>query len=110
MGRDALIAEAAAEYPREPLDRLIGVRGVVAFVFARQQHVQRVVRVVVPLRGEWLSSRFAVLRSFSSTRCTCRPCCTCARTWSAKRRSQSSLSIACTASRRKPSKRYSLSQ
>jgi hypothetical protein len=50
--RVALIGEAFRQHARETADRLVFVRVVIAFRFAGQQHVQGVVRVVVPLRVE----------------------------------------------------------
>ena len=51
-GRDlALVGEAFGEAPRQVLRRRIGVGDVVAVGLAGREHVVRVVRVVVPLRG-----------------------------------------------------------
>ncbi|MCW0423767.1 hypothetical protein NB713_001710 [Xanthomonas sacchari] len=47
----SLEGEAFAEHPRQVLRRRVGKAGVVALVFAGQQHVQAVVEVIVPLRA-----------------------------------------------------------
>ncbi len=49
--RLALVCKAFAKHARKVLGRLVGERGVIAFFFAGQQHVQGVMEVVVPLRS-----------------------------------------------------------
>ncbi len=73
--RLALVGEALRQRAPEPLQRRVGVVGVVAVRFAGGEHVGRVMQVVVPLRGGRGRGRApedAWLASFSSTRCTCR--------------------------------------
>ena len=51
LGGLALIGETGRERAAKMLDRTPGVIAVITPVFASQQHMQRVVHIVVPLRG-----------------------------------------------------------
>src|SRR5262249_12455969 len=50
--RLSLVGEAFREHARDPRGGIVGIIGVVAVVLAGEQHVERVVAVIVPLRVE----------------------------------------------------------
>ncbi len=120
-GRLALVDEAFGQRAPEARHRRIGIVGVVAVDLAGDQHVRRMVDVVVPLRACRKAERRvhraraceAWFVSFSSTTCTCRsrpgPCCSASQISRTMCLPESSR-MAWIASMRRPSNPYSSTQ
>ena len=72
--RLALVRESFGQHARQLADRLILIRVVVAFVSPVSSTCRVLCASSFHCASKCVSSRFAVLCSFSSTRCTCRPC------------------------------------